>query len=66
MKPTTKHEEEIAEKVDSKATAIADGMGAWDDRIITEMHVAVGFEMNDGEAQFLENYVAWRRQNPLK
>jgi hypothetical protein len=66
MKPTNKHEEEIAQKVDQKARAIGEGVGAWDDRIISEMHVAVGFEMNVAEQQFLENYVAWRRQNPIR
>jgi hypothetical protein len=66
MKPTNEREEEIASKVDQKARAIRDGVGAWDDRIITEMHIAAGFEINVAEQQFLENYVAWRRQNPIK
>lgn len=48
-----------------KARAIRDGLGAWDDRIITEMKIAVGFEMSVADNQFLENYVAWRRRNPL-
>jgi hypothetical protein len=65
MKPTNKHEEEIAQRVDAKARAIRDGLGAWDDRIITEMKIAVAFEMSAADDQFLENYVAWRRRNPL-
>ena len=66
MKATNKHEEEIADKVDQKARAIHRGFGAWDDRIITEMAIAVGFQMNASDEQFLESYVAWRRQNPIK
>jgi hypothetical protein len=66
MKPTNDHEKEIAEKVDAKARAIRDGVGAWDDRVITEMAVAVGFQMNVAEEQFLESYVVWRRRNPIK
>jgi hypothetical protein len=30
VKPTCKREEEIAERVDQKARAIRDGVGAWD------------------------------------
>jgi hypothetical protein len=66
MKPTSKREEEIAERVDQKARAIRDGVGAWDNRVITEMKGAVGFQMSIAEEQFLESYVAWRRQNPIK
>jgi len=66
MKPTNKHEIEIAEKVDQKARAIREGVGAWDDRVITEMRIAVGFQMNVSDEQFLESYVAWRRQNPIR
>jgi hypothetical protein len=66
MKPTSKREEEIAERVDQKARAIRDGVGAWDNRIVTEMKIAVGFQMSMAEEQFLESYVAWRRQNPIK
>jgi hypothetical protein len=65
MNPTNDHEKEIAQKVNAKARAIRDGVGAWDDRIITEMKIAVGFEMNAADDQFLESYVAWRRQNPI-
>ncbi len=43
MKPTNDHEKEIAEKVDAKARAIPDGVGAWDDRVITEMTVQWDF-----------------------
>jgi hypothetical protein len=66
MKPTSKREEEIVERVDHKARAIRDGVGAWDNRVITEMRVAVGFQMSVAEEQFLESYVVWRRQNPIK
>lgn len=66
MKPTNKHEEEIAQKVDEKSRAIREGIGAWDDRIISEMHVALGFSMNVADQQFLEDYVAWRRRNPIR
>jgi hypothetical protein len=66
MKTTSKREEEIAERVDQKARAIRDGVGAWDNRIVTEMKIAVGFQMSMAEEQFLESYVAWRRQNPIK
>jgi hypothetical protein len=65
MKPTSKREE-IAERIDQKARAIRDGVGAWDNRIVTEMKVAVGFQMSVAEEQFLESYVAWRRQNLIK
>ena len=30
------------------------------------MKVAVGFKMSVAEEQFLDSYVAWRRQNPIK
>lgn len=66
MKPTSKREAEIVERVDQKARAIRDGVGAWDNRIVTEMRVAVGFPMTVAEEQFLESYVAWRRLNPIK
>jgi hypothetical protein len=66
MKPTTKREEEIVERVDKKARAIRDEAGAWDNRIVMEMKIAVGFQMSVAEEQFLESYVAWRRQNPIK
>jgi hypothetical protein len=66
MKPTSKREEEIVERVDQKARAIRDGVGAWDNRIVTQMKIAVGFQMSVAEEQFLESYVAWRRQNPIK
>jgi hypothetical protein len=66
MKPTSKREEEIAERVDQKARAIRDGVGAWDNRVVTEMKIAVGFQLSVAEEQFLESYVARRRQNPIK
>jgi hypothetical protein len=66
MKPTTKRDEEIVERVDKKARAIRDEAGAWDNRIVMEMKIAVGFQMSVAEEQFLESYVAWRRQNPIK
>ena len=66
MKPTSKREEEIAERVDQKARAIRDGVGAWDNRVVTEMKIAVGFQLSVAEEQFLESYVAWRRQTPIK
>jgi hypothetical protein len=66
MKPTSKREEEIAERVDQKARAIRDGVGAWDNSVVTEMKIAVGFQLSVAEEQFLESYVARRRQNPIK
>jgi len=66
MKPTSKREEEIVERGDQKARAIRDGVCAWDNRIVTEMKIAVGFQMSVAEEQVLESYVAWRRQNPIK
>jgi hypothetical protein len=66
MKPTSKREEEIVERVDQRASAIRDGAGAWDNRIVTDMKIAVGFQMSIAEEQFLESYVAWRRQNPIE
>jgi hypothetical protein len=66
MKPTSKREEEIVERVNQKARAIRDGVGAWDNRVVSEMKAAVGFQMSVAEEQFLESYVAWRRQNPIK
>jgi hypothetical protein len=62
MKPTSKREEEMVERVDKKARAIEDGASAWDNRVVTEMKIAVGFQMSVAEEQFLESYVAWRRQ----
>jgi hypothetical protein len=66
MKPTSKREEEIVERVDQKARAIRDGVRSGDKRVFTEMKIAVGFQMTVAEEQFLESYVAWRRQNPIK
>jgi hypothetical protein len=66
MKPTSKREVEIVECVDKKARVIRDGVGAWDNRVVTEMRIAVGFQMSVAEEQFLESYVASRRQNPIK
>jgi hypothetical protein len=66
MKHTNAHEEEIVEKVDKKARVIREGVGDWDDSIIKELRIAVGFEMTVSDEQFLESYVAWRRQNPIK
>jgi hypothetical protein len=49
MKPTTKREEEIVERVDHKARAIRDGVGAWDNRVVPGMRGAVGFQMSVAE-----------------
>ncbi|MGD1098073.1 MAG: hypothetical protein ABSB35_39555 [Bryobacteraceae bacterium] len=65
MKPTNEHEKEIVRKVDQKARAIRGGVGAWDNAIITEMRISVGFEMSISDEQFLESYVSWRRRNPI-
>jgi hypothetical protein len=65
MTPTNDHEKEIAEKVDRKARAIREGRGIWDDSVLTEMKIAVGFELDLAEEQFLEAYASWRRRNPL-
>jgi hypothetical protein len=65
MKPTNEHEKEIVRKVDQKARAIRAGVGAWDNTIITEMRISVGFEMSISDEQFLESYVSWRRRNPI-
>jgi hypothetical protein len=37
----------------------------WDNRIVAQMNIAVGFQMSFAEEQFLESYVAGRRQNPI-
>jgi hypothetical protein len=66
MKPTSEREGEIVERVDRKARGIRDGVGAWDNRVVTEMKIAGGFHVSVAEEQFLESYVAWRRQNPIK
>jgi hypothetical protein len=66
MKPTAKREDEIVERVDKKARAIRDGVGAWDNRVVAGMKGAVAIQMSVAEEQFLESYVAWRRQNPIK
>jgi len=65
MKPTNEHEKEIVRKVDQKARAIRDGVGAWDNAIIKEMRISVGFEMSISDEQFLESYVSWRRRNAI-
>jgi hypothetical protein len=41
------------------------GRGIWDESVISEMKIAVGFEMDLREEQFLEAYTSWRRRNPL-
>jgi len=53
MKPTSNREEEIVERVDQKARAIRDGVGAWDNRIVMEMKIAVGFQMSVARNNFL-------------
>jgi hypothetical protein len=65
VKPTNAHETEIVDKVDQKARAIQAGRGAWDQSIITDMRIAIGFEMTEPDQQFLESYVHWRRRNPI-
>jgi hypothetical protein len=55
MRPTSKREEEIVERVDQKTRAIRDGVGAWDNRVVTEMKIAVGFQMSAAEEQFPES-----------
>ena len=62
MTPETEHEEEIAKKVDAKATAIARGQGTWGSNIISEMAIAVGFVMNPEEDEFLKKYVVFSRE----
>jgi hypothetical protein len=66
MQPTNAREQEIKDKVDRKAGAIRRGLGRWDDSIITEMKVAVGFVLSESDVAFLENYVAWLRHHELK
>lgn len=65
MKPTNQSEKLIAERVDAKARAIRAGLGVWDDAIISDVLVSTPFEMTIADEQFLESYVAWRRQNPI-
>jgi hypothetical protein len=60
MKPINDNELAIAEKVDRKARAVRDGVGAWDNQIIGEMRASMPFELTPSDEQFLENYVAWR------
>jgi hypothetical protein len=65
MQPVNEHEQQIVDAVDRKAKAIRDDVGIWDNSIITEMKVAVPFEMTESDEQFLESYVHWRRRNPI-
>jgi hypothetical protein len=51
MKPTSKREKEIVERVDQKACAVRDGVGVWD-RIVTEMKIAIGFQMSVAQEPF--------------
>ena len=64
MEPSSEREREIANRVDSKAKAIAEGQGYWGDNIITEMKVAVPFVMSGSELDFLERYFACKRDTP--
>jgi hypothetical protein len=64
MEPSTDREKEIANRVDSKAKAIAEGQGYWGDNIIVEMRVAVPFVMSNTELEFLERYIAYKRHTP--
>jgi len=65
MKPTSKREVEIVECVDKSARN-----PRWSRRVGQPrrhgMRIAVGFQMSVAEEQFLESYVASRRQNPIK
>ena len=63
MEPTTEHERDIASRVDAKASAIRDGLGRWDYVILTEMRLAVPFELSESEMDFLARYITWRRNN---
>jgi hypothetical protein len=61
----TEHELDIAQKVDAKARAIAEGRETWDDDIVREMRIALTFQLTEAEIEFLDRYVAWRRHTPL-
>jgi hypothetical protein len=65
LAPDNDHEREIATKVDAKARAIRDGLGTWDDNIIADMKIALGFEMSEDELEYLDLYVRMRREIPL-
>ena len=56
---------EIVQTVDRKAQAIARGNGQWGNNIITEMKTAFGPPLTAEETEFLDQYVVWRRSNPI-
>jgi len=55
---------EIVQKVDRRAQAIAMGAGEWSPNIVTEIKTSFGPPLTIEEAEFLEQYVVWRRSNP--
>jgi hypothetical protein len=56
---------EIVQKVDRRAQAIARGAGEWAPNVITEVKASFGPPLTIEETEFLDQYVIWRRSNPI-
>ena len=66
-KPVGEAQRRIAQRIDAKARAIADGRGRWEPgEILTEMKFAVPDEGNAADDDFAERYAAWRGEHPLE
>jgi hypothetical protein len=56
---------ETVQKVDRRAQAIERGAGESGHNIITEIKNSFGPPLTAEEAEFLDQYVVWRRSNPI-
>jgi hypothetical protein len=66
-KPVGEAQEHIAQRIDAKARAIAEGRGRWEAvEILAEMRLAVPDEGNAADDWFAERYAAWRSEHPLE
>jgi hypothetical protein len=68
MKPTpqTAAQKKIADAIDSKARAIADGCGYWNPKEIREkMILAIPSDGEVNDDEFANRYTDWRSEHPF-
>jgi len=64
--PDNEAQESIADRIDTKAKAIAEGLGRWKpDEILAEMKCAVPQEGSTADDEFTNEYAKWRSESPL-
>jgi len=64
LKPTTPHEQEIADKVEAKARAVRDDGAKWGDAPFEDMRASMTFDLSDSECDYLELRIHWRQEIP--